>query len=149
MLEAVNRHFFDSTAAERFATLFFGIYDDRTRKLRYVNCAHVSPLILRASGEVDRLDATATMLGAFARWKCKEAQADLRRGDTLVVYSDGVTEAGIEQGEEFGEDRLIDEVRLNEGQSANTLVHKIIDAVSRYSGVARFDDITVVAVRAM
>jgi sigma-B regulation protein RsbU (phosphoserine phosphatase) len=149
LLEAVNRHFFDSTAAERFATLFFGIYDDRTRKLRYVNCAHVSPLILRSSGEVERLDATATMLGAFARWKCKEAHAELRRGDTLVVYSDGVTEAGIEQGEEFGEDRLIEEVRNNEGQSANTLVHKIIDAVSRYGGVARFDDITVVALRAM
>jgi phosphoserine phosphatase RsbU/P len=147
VLQNVNRHFFDSTAAERFATLFFGIYDDGTRRIRYVNCAHVSPLLLRASGEVVNLHATATMLGAFPVWKCKEASADLQRGDTLVLYSDGVTEAGIEHGEEFGEERLAAILRENVGLPAAVLVERVIEAVSQFSGPSRGDDVTVVALR--
>src|ERR1700730_13909231 len=69
MLRMVNKHFFESTTAERFATLFFGIYDDRTRNLRYVNCGHCPPFLLRATGELDRLEPTATPLGAFDHWK--------------------------------------------------------------------------------
>src|SRR5450755_113585 len=69
VLAAVNRHFFASTAAERFATLVFAIYDDATRQVRYVNCAHCPPLLLRATGELETLDSTATMLGAFDRWR--------------------------------------------------------------------------------
>src|SRR5688572_7892764 len=128
MLESVNKHFYDSTAAERFATLFFGIYDDRTRRLRYVNCAHVAPLWLRASGQIDYLQPTATVLGAFPRWKCKEAAVELTPGDVLVLYSDGVTEAGMEDGEEFGEARLAGQLRELAGQPAATVVQKIIDA---------------------
>ncbi len=147
VLQNVNRHFFDSTAAERFATLFFGIYDDGTRRIRYVNCAHVSPLLLRASGEIVPLRATATMLGAFEVWKCREACADLGRGDTLLIYSDGVTEAGIEHGAEFGEERLAAILRESAGAPAATIVHRVVEAVSQYSGVSRTDDITVVALR--
>jgi serine phosphatase RsbU (regulator of sigma subunit) len=149
VLAAVNRHFFDSTAAERFATLFFGIYDDGTRRIRYVNCAHVSPFLLRASGELVKLDATATMLGAFQMWKCREASAELRRGDTLLLFSDGVTEAGIEHGDEFGDDRLEQVMRGHAGAPANVLVQKVIEAVSAFSGPSRSDDVTVVALRGM
>lgn len=147
VLQAVNRHFFDSTAAERFATLFFGIYDDGTRRIRYVNCAHVSPLLLRASGEIVNLTATATMLGAFPVWKCREASAELRRGDTLLIVSDGVTEAGIEHGEEFSEKRLGGILRENAGEPAAVLVERVVEAVSEFSGPSRSDDVTVVALR--
>jgi sigma-B regulation protein RsbU (phosphoserine phosphatase) len=147
VLKTINRHFFESTAAERFATLFFGIYDDGTRRIRYVNCAHVAPLLLRTSGELVKLDATATMLGAFAQWNCREASVDLGRGDSLVLYSDGVTEAGIEHGDEFGEQRLEAVLREHAGAPAATLVQKVIDAVSRFSGISRSDDVTVVALR--
>ena len=147
VLAAVNRHFFDSTAAERFATLFFGIYDDGTRRIRYVNCAHVSPFLLRASGDLVKLDATATMLGAFQMWKCKEASVDLGRGDTLLICSDGVTEAGIEHGDEFGDDKLERVMRGNIGIPAEKLVQKVIDEVSQFSGASRSDDVTVVALR--
>jgi sigma-B regulation protein RsbU (phosphoserine phosphatase) len=154
VLAAVNHHFFESTAAERFATLFFGIYDDGTRRIRYVNCAHVSPFLLRASGngqagELVKLDATATMLGAFQAWKCKEASADLGRGDTLLLFSDGVTEAGIEHGDEFGDDRLERVLREHAGIPASALVQKVIDEVSAFSGASRSDDVTVVALRGM
>src|SRR5579862_8242962 len=147
LLRMVNTHFFDSTAAERFATLFFGIYDDRTRKLRYVNCGHVAPLLLRPWGEVVRLEPTATMLGAFRQWRCSEAEIAIHPSDTLVVYSDGVTEAGIDGDEEFGEARLIAEMRQHQFEPATTLVQSVIDAVNHFSQGARSDDVTVVAIR--
>ena len=146
-LKAVNRHFFNSTASERFATLFFGLYDDRTHKLRYVNCGHVAPFLLRSSGEIEQLDPTATMLGAFRTWNCTETVVELRNGDILILYSDGVTEAGIDRGEEFGEERLIRALREHHGLPASALVQKIVDEVSAFSGASRSDDVTVVALR--
>jgi sigma-B regulation protein RsbU (phosphoserine phosphatase) len=147
VLRAVNRHFYDSTAAERFATLFFGIYEDRTRRIRYVNCAHVAPLVARASGAMDRLPATATMLGAFAQWSCREAVAELGRGDTLLLYSDGVTEAGIDHGEEFGEDRLAAILRQFAALPAAELTQKVVEEVASFSAISRTDDVTVVGLR--
>jgi phosphoserine phosphatase RsbU/P len=147
VLEGVNRHFYESTAAERFATLFFGAYDDRTRRLRYVNCAHVAPILLRATGEIERLEATALMLGAFRQWTCRELQIDLRPGDTLVVCSDGVTEAGIDRGSDFGEPRLLSLLREHCDDSAEALTARVVDTVTAFSGPHRTDDITVVALR--
>jgi sigma-B regulation protein RsbU (phosphoserine phosphatase) len=149
-LKSVNRHFYESTEAERFATLFFGIYDDRTRRLRYVNCGHVAPLMLRGSGTVERLPPTATMLGAFRDWNCREGQAELSGGDAFVVYSDGVTEAGIDRhDEEFGEERLIQVLKEHRTRNAAALVQGVIDAVAAFSGSTRSDDVTVVALRGL
>ena len=146
-LVTVNRHFFASTAAERFATLFFGIYDDRTHRLRYVNCGHCAALLLRATGEMEHLYPTATMLGAFAQWSCVEAETELRSGDCLTIYSDGVTEAGTEAGEEFGEQRLETALRTRKWPTAAALVQSVVDAVSEFSRGSRDDDVTVVALR--
>src|SRR5271157_3941761 len=147
LLRAVNNHFFDSTAAERFATLFFGIYDDRTRKLRYVNCGHVAPLLLRPWGEVVRLEPTATMLGAFRQWRCSEVETAIHPGDVLVLYSDGVTEAGIDGEEEFGEERLIRDMRDHQFEPAGAMAQAIVDSVAHFSAGSRSDDVTVVAIR--
>jgi len=147
VLRAVNRHFFESTTADRFATLIFAVYDDTTRKIRYVNCAHCPPLLLRATGEIEQLGSTATMLGAFARWDCTEAETELRPGDTLLLYSDGVTEAGADMGEDFGEERLVHALRVNQRQPAQPLVEAIVHDVQEFSGAARSDDVTVVALR--
>jgi phosphoserine phosphatase RsbU/P len=146
-LKTVNRHFFNSTASERFATLFFGLYDDRNRKLRYVNCGHVAPYLLRATGEVEHLEPTATMLGAFRNWNCGESVVEMRQRDILIIYSDGVTEAGIDRGEEFGDERLIAVLREYSSLPAGALVQKIVDDVSAFSGASRSDDVTVVALR--
>jgi sigma-B regulation protein RsbU (phosphoserine phosphatase) len=146
-LAAVNRLFFQSTSAERFATLFFGVYNGSTRRLRYVNCGHNPPLLLRSTGEVEHLGATATMLGAFAQWNCAEAETELRFGDYLVVYSDGVTEAGTGGGDEFGEARLLDAMRANQWKGAAVMVQAVVDAVAAFSHGAREDDVTVLALR--
>ena len=147
LLEAVHKHFYSSTGSDRFATLFFGSYDDRTRRMRYVNCGHCAPLLLRANGELTRLEPTATMLGAFEEWECVEEEVSLGAGDTLLLYSDGVTEAPDSAGDDFGEDRLIRQLRETSGTSAENVTREIVNSVSAFSGASRMDDITVVAIR--
>ena len=107
LLASVNRHFYKHTAKDRYATLFFGRYSDATRTLHYVNCGHNPPVLLRKGGAVERLDATATVLGLFSDWNCSVAEARLETGDVLSLYTDGITETTGHSGEEFGEARLL------------------------------------------
>jgi sigma-B regulation protein RsbU (phosphoserine phosphatase) len=87
------------------------------------------------------------MLGAFREWTSTEAETELDSGDTLLLYSDGVTEAGVDFGEEFGEERLVGVLRENQGRSAGLLVQAVVDAVADFSGGSRSDDVTVVGIR--
>jgi phosphoserine phosphatase RsbU/P len=143
-LRTVNKLFYESTPPEHFATLFFGVYDDRTRRLSYANCGHLPPLLVRGDGSIERLMPTATVIGVFKDWSTEECAVDLRPGDTLVLFSDGVTEAGIDHGTEFGEDGLLELIEKARGQSAAALVDRIVGAVAG----DRHDDVTAVALRA-
>ena len=87
------------------------------------------------------------MLGAFEEWNCGGEEIGLDAGDTLLLYSDGVTEAANFAGDYFGEDRLVHLLRNNSAVSARDLVDKVVKAVSTFSGASRADDITVVAIR--
>jgi sigma-B regulation protein RsbU (phosphoserine phosphatase) len=149
LLSAVNRLFYESTPPEQFATLFFGQYDDQARRLRYVNCGHLPPILAHAAGGIQRLGGDATVLGVFPDWSCTEAAIDLSPGDTLVLFSDGVTEAGIEAGEEFGEDRLIAMIEAGRHSPLETAVDSIVEAARGYSAAGQTDDITVVGIRAV
>ena len=149
LLQAVHKQFYLSTGSDRFATLFFGSYNDRTRRMRYANCGHCAPLLLRASGELIKLEPTAIMLGAFEEWNCGEDEVGLDAGDTLLLYSDGVTEAVNSAGDYFREDRLIHALRNNSAASARDLVNRVVKTVSTFSGASHADDITVVAIRSV
>ena len=94
LLRSVNRLFYKNTETSHYATMFFAVYDDGTRLLRYVNCGHNPPMLLRANGEIERLNATATVLGLFEEWDCDMVQCPLAPGDVLVIYTDGISEAG-------------------------------------------------------
>lgn len=147
LLENVNRHFYDSTEADRFATLYYGLYDDRLRTLSYVNCAHCEPLLLRASGAIERLAPTATVVGAFAGWSCAEARVELGPADLLAVYSDGVTEAEGAGGCEFGEERLLSALGEHRAEEAEKVVRLVIERVTAFSGASRTDDVTVMVMK--
>jgi len=143
-LRAVNKLFYESTPPEHFATLFFGHYDDRSRQLRYANCGHLPPLLVRADGPVERLEATATVLGVFKQWSSEEQSVELRPGDAVVLFTDGVTEAGVDSGTEFGEDGLLSLIQAARGAGAEVLVDRILAAVEG----DRHDDVTAVVLRA-
>jgi sigma-B regulation protein RsbU (phosphoserine phosphatase) len=149
MLHAVNKLFCESTPPEQFATAFFGRYDDRTRRLQYVNCGHPAPVIVRLSGAIERLEPCATVLGAFRFWDCEERSAELAPGDALIVFSDGITEAGIDGAEEFGEARTLQAIRMLSGMPAAAIIEGLVDAACSFSPDQQADDITVLAARSL
>ena len=147
LLVEVNRLFVASTSLEQYATVFFAQYDDRTQRLRYVNCGHLPPVLTRANGSIERLEDNATVLGIFDDWNCTEAAVDLSPGNTLVLFSDGVTESGIDTGHEFGENRLITMIDAGRHQPLDVMIDGIVEAARGYSTAGQTDDITVVGLR--
>ena len=142
-LQSVNRLFVKNTETTHYATVFFGIYDDASRKLLYANCGHNPPLLLRASGQVERLEATATVLGLFEPWECSVAEIQLCRGDILAIYTDGITEASNPSEEEFGEERLISLLKLK-GRCASESLQQILKSVQEFSPGEQADDLTTI-----
>lgn len=146
LLRDVNRLFWNSTPLEQYATVFFARYEESSRALHYINCGHLPPVLARAAGGIDRLEGDATVLGVFPNWDCEERVVRLDPGDTLVVFSDGVTEAGIDGGLEFGEDRLIELIKGHRDAAIDSLVDLIVEAARGYSPT-QTDDITVIGIR--
>jgi sigma-B regulation protein RsbU (phosphoserine phosphatase) len=148
LLRSVNRLFYDSTELNRYATLVFADYDDATRRLRYVNCGHNPPLLLRADGCLSRLAPTTTVLGLFDEWEAPVAEEELRPGDLLLVYSDGATDALSDAGEEFGETQLTETLRAHRELPAAAIVGMLTDAIVAFSGAEQEDDLTLVVAKA-
>jgi phosphoserine phosphatase RsbU/P len=148
LLQSVNRLFYESTEPTSYATLFFATYDDTSRRLRYVNCGHNPPVLMRGDGTVERLKGTATVLGLFERWECSVAEARLDAGDLLVIYTDGITEAMDAQNNEFGEARLLETLRANQGLDPTSLLKVLVKAVQQFSAGEQSDDLTLVMAKA-
>ena len=146
-LQRVNQMFYDSTAPNHYATLFFGLYDAETRRLTYANCGHLPPLVQRADGSIERLDVTAAVIGLFTPWECETSVACLNPGDTLVVFTDGVSEATSEAGEEFGEERLANVLHAHRDDTATALLEAIVAEVRGHSSREQFDDLTLIVAR--
>jgi phosphoserine phosphatase RsbU/P len=147
LLCAVNRLFCASTAPEHFATLFVGVYDDLTRRLRYVNCGHNPPFVVRAGGAIDRLPPSAPVVGLLEDWEGLEAEVPIGKGDTLLVYSDGVTEARNAAGEEFGDARLAAALQAARPVAVADLPATLVREVEAFAGAVHEDDVTLVAAR--
>lgn len=146
-LQSVNNLFYENTAENAYASLFFGAYDDDARMLRYANCGHLCALLLRRDGELKRLDSTCTVLGLFKDWDCSMAECSLFAGDTLALYTDGITESFNDAGEEFGEQRLIEALRQNCEASPQAALDSIVAQVRKFSGREQHDDITLIIAR--
>jgi serine phosphatase RsbU (regulator of sigma subunit) len=146
-LQSVNNFFYENTAENAYASLFFGAYDDQTRRLRYANCGHLCALLIRGDGALERLDSTCTVMGLFKDWECSMAECSLFAGDTFALYTDGVTESFNDSGEEFGEQRLVDALQKNCKLPPQALLDSIIDEVRRFSSREQHDDITLIIAR--
>jgi len=146
-LQSVNRLFYEATEPNKYATLFLGVYDDVTRCLRYANCGHNPPVLLRADG-VELLTGTATVLGLFETWECEVAEICIRPGDTLAICTDGVLEAANPAGEEFGDEGLVATLRSNSRLPASALLEAVLAAVKEYAPGEQADDLTLLIVRA-
>ena len=122
LLRSVNQLFYENTNDSAYATLFFAEYDDKMRRLRYANCGHLPALLLRPDNAIERLHSTCTVLGLFQEWDCSITECRLFSGDTLVLYTDGVTESFNDAEEEFGEQRLIEAIQRHRALAPQAMI---------------------------
>ena len=121
---------------------------DRQTRLLYANAGHPPPFLLHANGEVEQMDATGTVIGVHEDFHYEENRLTLTAGDTIVLYTDGVTEAQNEQGELFGEQRLLEFVRDHHREQLSTIIHGLIREIDRFTTLPEpADDLTVIALR--
>lgn len=144
LLRSVNQLFYENTIDSAYATLFFAEYDNAKQILRYANCGHLCALLLRRDNTLERLGSTSTVLGLFRTWDCSMEERLLFSGDTLVLYTDGITESFNEAGEEFGEARLIEALQRHRALSAQAMLEAIIADVQQFSAHEQHDDITLI-----
>lgn len=144
----INKQLCQSTEDNRFATLFLALYEDQTRKLRYTNAGHNAPILVREDGSSERLTTGGLMIGAFDFSKYEEASFILNPNDVLVVFSDGINESESEQGEEYGENRLVNFVIENRNLSAHQLRNAIFSEIDKWTGAKeRNDDQTILILK--
>ena len=146
-LQSVNQLFCENTTDSAYATLFFAEYDDQTRRLRYANCGHYAPLLLRRDNKLERLDSTTTVLGLFKEWDCSTEEQQLLPGDVLALYTDGITESFNDVGEEFEEKRLIEALLRHRELPPEALLAAIVEEVRQFSANEQHDDITLIIAR--
>ena len=143
-LQRTNDVLLTQNPMDLFVTVFYAVFDPATGALTYSNGGHNPPLIRRANGTVEMLTAAAGLVLGMFPATYEQDSAQLQPGDTLVLYTDGVTEAFNVDAQMYEEARLVERVRADGGGSAKTLVASIFDGVIGFSGAApQSDDITV------
>jgi sigma-B regulation protein RsbU (phosphoserine phosphatase) len=147
LVSKINKQVFAHTAPEKYATFFFGLFDNATCTLTYTNAGHLSPLLFR-NGSVVPLDTNGMVVGAFANASYDESCVTLEPDDLLVCYTDGITEPENEYGEMFGDERLIDLVQKHQHADESEIIRVIFDAVRGWTASAEaHDDMTLLLAR--
>lgn len=142
-----HEFYYHSSWPSEFASLFVGRYDGRSGRFNYVNCAHVPPLLVRPDGSSQELAFTAPVLGVSENWAAASADVYLKPGDTLVMVTDGVTEATDWSGQQFGCGRLLEVVRASLPGKPVEIASEIVKTVNRFSASIGNDDVTALVAR--
>jgi len=147
-VEKLNTEIGAVSDPEKYVTLLVGEIDTNKRIIHYVNCGHNPALLFRAkTGTLARLDSSCPPIGLAPQEICELAMEDLVAGDVLVFYTDGVTEAENQLGEEFGMERLSATVRGGSSMSAEDLMTSIYNAAADFCGDDFNDDVTILVVK--
>lgn len=149
VLSEVNKILVDDSPSNMFITAFYGILDSRNGAFEFSNGGHNSPLLISNHREVKKLENIGgLLLGAFKDAEYESSVISLKPGDTLIFFTDGVTEAFDNNNNEFEEARLIDVLKNNNGNSAMESVQSVFDTVKKFAdGVEQSDDITCLALK--
>jgi sigma-B regulation protein RsbU (phosphoserine phosphatase) len=134
------------TQPSEFVTLFYGVLDARNRRLTYSNAGHPPPL-LRRDGQITELPTSSMVLGIDPSEAYTQAYVDLRSGDTLLLYTDGLPDARNFNDESFGRQRVLEAFSRATG-SAETVSQSILWEMRRFAGLTkRTDDVTMIVVQ--
>jgi len=147
VLGAVNREVHASSLPNRYATLFYGVFDQATRALQYVNAGHNPPMVIRRDRSVVRLESGGPPVGMFPNWTYEEGTVQLNPGELVLAYTDGVTEAVNPAGEEWGEEGLLRAGAEHDAENADEMVEGIFRSMDEFSPGRQTDDATVIVLR--
>lgn len=144
----LNALVYQSSAANRYATFFYGRYDSTTHVLDYANCGHNPPVLIRRSGDLLNLDVGGPVIGLMEQCRYTQGRVVLQPGDFLVAFTDGIVEAMNLLEEEWGEQRLVETIRSNRCMPACDLIARIMQTADEFTrGAPQYDDMTLVVLR--
>jgi sigma-B regulation protein RsbU (phosphoserine phosphatase) len=144
----INRTVCQNVPSSKYVTFFLASLDPASGRLLFVNAGHNPPLLIRAGGQVERLEDGGLVLGMFENVTYDDGSVEMRPGDSLVIYSDGVTETWDPDGEEFGEENLIPLAVQGRRLDAEGLQNAILREIERFEAGARaHDDRTLVVLK--
>jgi phosphoserine phosphatase RsbU/P len=147
IVSLLNKHLFRNTSDDRYATLFYAIYDSAAKTLTYTNAGHLAPIFLN-DGSIQTLEVGGTVVGLFEEAQYTECTLPVRPGTLLVAFTDGLTEPESVYGEEFGIKRLNAEVLRQRDANAVRIAENLLAAAEQWAGTAeQADDMTVVVAR--
>ena len=147
LVSALNRQLYANTTPEKYATLYFALYDDVEHMVTYTNAGHLPPLVVRRDG-VERLEVTGTVVGAFPTARYEEQKMVLDPGDILVAYTDGMVEPENVFGEMFGEERLEELLQRHAQADSGEIIARAMEAVVQWTGSSELqDDMTMLVAR--
>ena len=149
LLKAVNQQAYSSSLADRYATLFYGVFNSTKRTLRYINAGHNPPAVLRGDGAVEWLETSGAPVGMFPDSIYEEKVVELEAGDLVIAFTDGVAEATNQNGEEWGVQELLKAATsgAQRSQNADDLVNLIFHSMDDFSQGHQTDDATLAVVR--
>lgn len=148
-LRAVNRQVYESSLPDRYATLFYAIFDKARYTLRYVNAGHNPPMVIRRDGSILWLETGGAPVGMFSDWTYEEGVVHLVPGDMVLAYTDGVVEAVSPDGEEWGVEGLRRAVAEIDAPCSEDIVHAVFRRMEDFSRGYQRDDETVVALQVL
>jgi sigma-B regulation protein RsbU (phosphoserine phosphatase) len=144
----VSKQLVHSSRPEDFATLFICNLCPKTHTLRYINAGHNPPMMVRSDGRVEYLQPSGIPIGAFDIFDWKEETLELRAGDFLFMFTDGITEATNTEGEMYEDERLKRHLLNSRKQSPEELTESVLDEINDFMGGApQSDDITMLILR--
>lgn len=147
LMENLNRLIYDASPANKYATFFYGVYDPESREFQYVNGGHNPPMVFRGD-QVLRLEEGGPVVGLFGPAQYAQGSIRLQSGDTLVLFTDGVSEAMNNEDEEFDEPRLMEAVRAARDLPAAEIIDRVLGACDVFAaGAPQHDDMTLVVAR--
>ena len=147
VLTAVNRQLYASSLEDRFATLFYGVFDGATRRLQYVNAGHNPPMVIRQDNSIIWLRAGGVPVGIFPNSTYEQGIAQLNPGDLVLGYTDGVIEAANPAGDEWGAAGLGKAAAERDAQCTDDIVQAIFTSMDDFSRGHQRDDATVIVMR--
>ena len=147
LVARLNRQLYESTALEKYATFYCGIYDEQNGRLAYTNAGHLAPILIR-QGKITRLESNGTVVGMFPDFPYEQKAVDLLPGDLLTAYTDGITESENAQGVQFGDDRLVELLIRNSDRPLDEIVKVVTCAVRDWAhDLDNQDDTTMLLAR--